>query len=80
MPEAWLAFPAFLELLSRLIAEDAELLWVVRGRPVARAEAEVSAPPGLWEAQSAPARASASHAQVGPVRAFAEPKAAQSEE
>jgi hypothetical protein len=94
--EAWLASPELSELPSRSVAEDAELLLVVRERSVARAEAavlalllvvrglqvarveaEVSALPGRLEAQLAPEQAAVSDARVGPVRAFAEPKAAQ---
>jgi hypothetical protein len=64
VPEALLAFPEISGLPARSVAEDAELLLVVRGRQVARAEAEVSALPGRLVAQLALARAVVSNALV----------------
>jgi hypothetical protein len=78
--EAWPAGLEVAELPSRLVAEDAELLLVVRGPLVARAWAALWALLAPLEARLAQDKAAGSDARVEPVRAFAEPKAAQSAE
>ena len=76
--EAWPAAPEVSELPSRSVAEDAELLLVVRGPLVARIEAALSALLGRLEAQRAQEKAAVCYAQDGPVRAVGELKVAQS--
>jgi hypothetical protein len=51
--EAWLAVPEVAEPPSQPVAEDAELLWVVPGPPVARVEAALWALLDRLEAQLA---------------------------
>jgi len=71
----WLAAPEVVELPSRSVAEDGELLWVVRGPLVARAWAPLSGLLGRLEAQRAQEQAAVWNAQGGPVRTCSELKA-----